>query len=418
MAVSPMKAVFVTRFFPLPAATGALQYSEYLIRLFGSITESLIVLCQPSLHAFIKGQGTASHVEAAASASFPKHVLFHVLPYERPSLLRKAVALMPATTAGHNTSANRSALLEYLDQGPDIVILDHLSSAWAVGALAAHRSARPRSKPPTIVYASHNSEYATRLSILKASGASHVSKLANWIESLRTRYAESKLLVSCDLLTCITKQDAMDLGRMSRKKHRNLVISPIYRGAVRTALGEPFHTRPRRICLVGSFLWSAKLQNLFSFLHAGYDLFRANRVEIHVVGVMRASDQHSVSIRWPGVVTTGQVEEIASHLDGCRIGVIAEDSGGGFKLKALDYAFQRVPMFALEHAVAGLELKHEQDAMLYGSMDALCRGIVAHVDNVQLLECLQANLYQSSARFLDEDASRLELKRALAISAD
>src|SRR4030095_11133399 len=42
---------------------------------------------------------------------------------------------------------------------------------------------------------------------------------------------------------------------------------------------------------------------------------------------------------------TGTVPDIAPYLDQARIAIVPERSGGGFKLKVLEYVFNRVPVF-------------------------------------------------------------------------
>src|SRR5690606_36241863 len=49
----------------------------------------------------------------------------------------------------------------------------------------------------------------------------------------------------------------------------------------------------------------------------------------------------------------GRVDSIAPHLDQARMAVVAERLGGGFKLKVLDYVFNRPPVAALDGSVAG-----------------------------------------------------------------
>src|SRR3546814_10693449 len=40
-------------------------------------------------------------------------------------------------------------------------------------------------------------------------------------------------------------------------------------------------------------------------------------------------------------------------------------SGGGFKLKALDYVFNRLPILALEGSVAGMPMQHDDGILFY-----------------------------------------------------
>jgi hypothetical protein len=164
---------------------------------------------------------------------------------------------------------------------------------------------------------------------------------------------------------------------------------------------------------LGSFLWSAKKHNLFAFLVAAYDLFRRNGIEIYVVGLMRDDLRREIAQRWPAVTVTGKVDQVTPYLEDARIGVIPEEAGGGFKLKALDYVFHRVPLFSLQGCVNDLQLVHGQSAMLYADMNSLCTGVVTSIVDTGLLEKLQNAAVVRAAPFLGIEKSLEDLNAGL-----
>jgi hypothetical protein len=101
------------------------------------------------------------------------------------------------------------------------------------------------------------------------------------------------------------------------------------------------------------------------------------------------------------VVFTGHVDRVEDELNGIRIGIVAEEFGGGFKLKLLQYIFQRIPIFGLRHAIGGMKLVHGKSVMSFNTMEELCIGVVRDISNEKLLKAISDNAYSESQSFLD-----------------
>jgi glycosyltransferase involved in cell wall biosynthesis len=82
----------------------------------------------------------------------------------------------------------------------------------------------------------------------------------------------------------------------------------------------------------------------------------------------------------------GWVDDSAEFLGQCRIGVISESLGGGFKLKALDYVFNSVTLACLTPNIAGLPLVGGESAVTADSEETLARAIAGVIDDVDLLD--------------------------------
>src|SRR5262249_7256398 len=97
---------------------------------------------------------------------------------------------------------------------------------------------------------------------------------------------------------------------------------------------------------------------------------------------------------------TGTVPDIEPYLDQARIAIVPERNGGGFKLKVLEYVFNRVPVFALNGSFAGVPLLHDESAMLYRDHAALARGVLEAIDDVGRLNRMQEQAFAAcSGRF-------------------
>lgn len=134
-----------------------------------------------------------------------------------------------------------------------------------------------------------------------------------------------------------------------------------------------------------------------------------NQIQISIVGNMSHEFRSKMKSKWPKADFTGRVESVQPYLDRAVIGVIPEEAGGGFKLKSLEYIFNRIPLFALEKSICNLDLKHGYSAMLYPDMASLCQGIVDNIYDIELLNKLQKNAFKASQRFAGTNLLRKAL---------
>jgi len=90
----------------------------------------------------------------------------------------------------------------------------------------------------------------------------------------------------------------------------------------------------------------------------------------------------------------GYVKDLEPIFRGVRIGIVAERTGGGFKLKTLDYVFNRVPIAAIRGGIAGLPLTSGLHYLSFESMRELAQGIATAIDDIGRLNSLQQAAYE------------------------
>ena len=81
-------------------------------------------------------------------------------------------------------------------------------------------------------------------------------------------------------------------------------------------------------------------------------------------------------------------------MESARIAIVPERNGGGFKLKVLEYIFNRTPVFALEGSVAGVPLEHDDSIQLYPDQQALALGVWRAIDDLGRLNRLQNKAFE------------------------
>ncbi len=394
------RTLFVTRYHPVPAHTGTLQYSAQLITILAELSDCLDVLCQSD-----------PRRDMAADPSgpeFPDNVTFFVQPPAKPSLAERVTSPLPYAAVAHATADNRRRLSELLRQRPACVVLDHIASAWALKQVATYKARHPEVR---VVYCTHNMERDTRLSLLSASWRRLAWLIGSLIDVYRIGRTDRRLARLADVWTCISSADSRRHVALYRPRH-TAVVRPTYRGRVRADRTIDADV-PRRICIVGSFLAATKKSNLSAFLTEGYELFAAHAVEVTVVGRMDAAHLREVQAKWPKVTFTGPVGRLDEYMDSCRIGVIPEAAGGGFPLKSLEYVFNRLPIFSLARALVDLPLVAGTNVEVLPDMGALCRAIVAQIDCTERLDAMQASAFDACAESRSARQPREVMSKAL-----
>ncbi|MGE0781904.1 glycosyltransferase [Mycolicibacterium sp.] len=360
------KAVFLSRFVPWPSDTGALLYTALLCRLVAEISDETVLVAAENPfgdQAAARGITIAAERVAwpAGKASALRYLLsglpFSAHPFDKPELRQLA----------------RDALV-----GADLVLLDHIGAAWAldVALSAAKKGAR-------LVYIAHNVEADTRRTAISAGG---LRGLFARFDARRIEVTERRLLRESDLVVCVSSEDR-DRFRELGAEADLVVVNPIHSGD--SHFVQLDEQTPHRVVLVGSFHWRAKQQNLLRFLETRCTVAAASTIAVRVVGSMPEPFLHTLSARFPDVEVTGRVERVEDHLQGCRIGVIPEEEGGGFKLKALDYAYAGLPIFGLNQGVRGLPLQDRESMRAFETMTELWQGIIAHIDDLTGLDALR-----------------------------
>ena len=157
---------------------------------------------------------------------------------------------------------------------------------------------------------------------------------------------------------------------------------------------------PRRAILVGSLDWPPKRISLESFLAAATDLFLHAGIELQIVGEVEVGYRADLRRRFPSVDFVGPVTDVRPYMQNARIALVP-DLLGGFKLKGLDYVFNRLPILAMRIALPGMPLEDGRNVGLFDSHSALADGVVALIDNFQSLNARQEGAYAACADRFD-----------------
>jgi glycosyltransferase involved in cell wall biosynthesis len=271
----------------------------------------------------------------------------------------------------------------------DAVILDQYAMAWAIGHIQANYRNGAR---PLIAHIAHDFETEVTADIARDFRGNLFRKAALRANARKTANAEHSLARAADIIVTLTAEDAKSFARVSPLSAK-LVLPPGYNGP-RAPERRIVPATPRRVAIVGSYRWTAKQMNLSAFLEAADPILQNAGVGLDVVGEMPDSLRKAWEARVKATRFHGFVDNLGEFLVERRMGLVIEETGGGFKLKALDYIFNRVPIAAIRGSIAGLPLTAGPHYLSFKSMWELAQGVAAVIDDIERLNSLQQSAYE------------------------
>jgi glycosyltransferase involved in cell wall biosynthesis len=375
-----MRCLWLTLADPEPRHNGQYVYSGGLIDSVAATGSEIEVL------------GLRRPDSRRASGARDEHVVWW-LPGEPLDPLHSRwgslASTLPHTAYRCRTHAIRKELQLLLERGGwDGIVFDGISVGWALGPVRdfyAGREDRPR-----LIYVSHNHEESLRQQVAD-SQREFFRRQAVRLDAAKVSRLERELVDQVDFVTAITPED-LQLYQRRRGNKPMGVLTPGYQGR---KLGERRLTPdlPRRAVIVGSFDWIAKRMNLEEFVDVADPMFAAAGARLTAVGSAEEKFLERLRQRTSASTFTGTVPDVTRYMDEARIAIVPERNGGGFKLKVLEYVFNRIPVFALRGSFAGVPLVHDDSVMLYSDHAALARGVLDLIDDLDRLNELQERAF-------------------------
>jgi len=375
-----LRCLWLAREIPLPLSSGDKIYTARLAQALVAAGASVTFM----------GLATSAASSLQRAIAFENRIEWRIVPGRpNPTVLALAspLPLVAARFATRDYAQHLKTMLRARDF--HVVILDHYAMAWTIGYLQKSEWSGAR---PLIMYIAHNFETGVSANIVRNFRGSVFRKTALHANAWKTANAERSLARVVDIIVTLTSEDADSLTPLS-PVNTKLVLLPGYSGP-RAPNRRITPATPRRVVIVGDYHWMAKQINLSAFIEAADSILQNAGVGLDVVG----EGPDSLRKAWGASVKATQfhgfVEDIGEFFAARRFGLVIEQTGGGFKLKALDYIFNRVPIAAIRGSMVGLPLTQGLDYLSFDSMRELAQGVAAAIDDIERLNSLQQAAYE------------------------
>jgi polysaccharide biosynthesis protein PslH len=381
---SPLRCLWLTRTYPVRLDAGDLTYSFHLLSSLSYIGVRLTVLAM-------------GHTGDCARRAVDDGIEWVVIPWETDREIGGRLAVwslfsrLPNVAMQYNIASFRRALRAQMVRDWDAIVVDHLGMGWVWRAVEAYR----RLKPGVVsIFIAHQCEGQVRRGMARNFHGNILRKMALSVDAAKADRLEKKLIRQSHLVSVITAEDLRRFGNLGKAE----LLTPGYAGPF-VGFREINDVTPRRALILGSAIWLAKQMNLMEFVAVADELFHQCRIELWVVG--NVPDHLQVKNHFYATRFLGFVEDLKPIFRSVRIGIVAERTGGGFKLKTLDYIFNRVPIAAIKGSIAGLPLTAGLHYLCFESMPELARGVADAIDDTERLNSLHQAAYEKCKNGFD-----------------
>jgi hypothetical protein len=345
----------------------------------------------------LAASGTAITFMGLAGGADPEpvnNIAWHIVPGAPRSLVGSLLSTLPLVSARHATTTYRAEVMRELrGRTWDVVVIDQYGMGWTLADIQL------RSRRSLLVFVAHDHEESiTRQQWRSFSGGRLLERLYHLQNYLKTRRSERQTTRACDLITAITDDDAT-MFRQTARGVDVVTLTPGYDGPHMQARNITADT-PRAAVMFGSYRWSAKQKNLKAFLECADSRLHKSGIEMRIVGDIAENVRLALERQYASTRFTGFVLDPAVHLN-ARLAIVAETIGGGFKLKLLDYIFNRIPIVALDTCIVGLPESVRRHTLIAANLSALIDIATSVIDDVALLDRLQRDAYNSASDAFD-----------------
>ena len=388
-----MKVLWLARSIPLPLDAGDRIYTAHLA---ASLAE------QQATVTFLGLRPRESHDAGKLSHK----VIWRAVDAEPAGQWKFLLSRSPMAEArnvvGPYVETVRSALS---GERWDAVVLDHYAMTWCLDIIQKAKFAG------RLVHVGHDFEtHVTR----DLADAYRGNPFKGWLlreNSRRVAAAEQRLTRHCDVIVTLTERDSASF-RDCGFDGRSLVLPPGYRGPVCTNRTIRDST-PRQVIAVGSFEWTAKQLNLENFLRAAAQRLADERIGIRIVGRVPDNILLRLKASFPTVQFAGFVPDLMAEFDNTRIALVFDETGGGFKLKMLDYIYSRVPLFGLSNALEGLPASVKDHTVSVTNLPSLVDSIATRIDDIDVLNQMQGRAAEAVGEIFNWERNGERLYEAL-----
>lgn len=358
---------------PTPLFSGDALYSAGLLKALAMTGDAAITVV-----------GTCRTPQALddRSLGLPNTVCIDSPPF-RPSGMSSLLTRLPRDAYNLGTPELERTLVKVMGKQWDWIVIDHAYSSGLLPLILRDR------KQAAICYVAHNAEGKIRPEIARHF-SNPLRRIVMGLDAEKYRRLENRIVEAADAVMCITESDASYFRQLTQNIH---VVPPIYLGHPNPARSIDA-TCPRSLLLLGEFEWIAKQKNLELIVEALLPKLIQHGITLEVVGSVPQAIRDRYTPYQSNLNFHGRVADISPFLRSSRGGLVADLLGGGFKLKVMDYAFERLPIFGIKQALAGTTSEEQSAMFLADDLGNLAATVVRSIDDLGALNRNQDALFR------------------------
>jgi polysaccharide biosynthesis protein PslH len=380
-----MNVLWIARTIPLPFDAGDRIYTAELASGLAGAGAKVTFL------------GLAPEVDTDPG-NLSTRVYWQAIPAKPASPISFLLSDLPMVAVRHHVQRFVEAIEACMSQTKwDAVVIDYYSMVWTLDILRKVRYSG------LTVYLAHNFETEVSHNIAQAYSGNRLKRFMLGVNSRRIAAAESRLVEAADVIVALTERDRLQFSKAGSKADI-VVIPPGYSGA-RVSSRRIDEAVPRRAIAVGSFEWTAKQINLVKFLELADQRFRDENIELRIIGKIPPALKASLEGKLTATKLVGFVDDLSAEFSSARVALVFDETGGGFKLKMLDYVYSRVPVCGLAHALEGLPPGVLKNALIANDLPQLVDMVASEIDDCTRLDLMQDGAYREIEGAFSWDAN-------------
>lgn len=347
-----MKVLVLAPYRVFPAVDGASN----------RVKELSLSLCKLGVSVTLLHAGEAGFKEGGLRVV--GHTAFESHPYTRGYIWSRG---LDAYLSPWNPHLYEAVLSVVRKVKPDVL---QIEGPW--GVLAAEL-ARHKSRDLAVVYDAHNVEAL----------AARFSSGVRWAWPY-VMFLEGRAVEASDAVLCVSELDKMRMCGLYSTPSSRIAVAPNgvsvrrYRKdseiLIRRRLG--FDVDTRIVFFHGLLLWRPNLEAARVIVESLAPRFETDDVAFLVAGAHPPKALLEAAAQRSNVRVLGYVEDIEDYICAADVCVAPMRSGGGTKLKILEYLAAGKPVVATRRAVEGMNVRDGVEAMLYDDVgEEFVRGL-------------------------------------------
>jgi polysaccharide biosynthesis protein PslH len=373
----PVRFLWIARDVPLRPVAGDQAYSNGLIRsLVGAGAQGVLV---------------AHGNPGGLAASVPGLEVITV-PRKRRVDSQSLLTPLPAEACRNVSKAFVAAISAALKPDIDVVIIDYYAMGWVLPSIRKIVASWP--SRPVLAYISHNYEQIVRPEAAKT-GSPGPMRLIRAFDAVKGARLERQMARHVDLVTANTDEDRLLFERLAPLA-RVITLKPAYSG--RSVCDRPITAElPRRAVISGSSDWIAKRDQLKRFVHEAEAPFRSAGIELLLIGRLQPKLQEEIQKISTVTRIAGWVDDLAAEIANARIGIMPDETGGGFKHKYMDYIFGGAVVAAISSQIQGLPGTPRDYVIAEPDQRSVVAAVVRAMDDIPRLEQMRQAALEACA---------------------